>query len=167
VRPRRFIPLHPPCEGAFAKQSIHSMPNIGTVLKSEISRVSRKEARGETQGLKKSIAQYRSQIADLRRRMQALEQQVKRLGKAAARTAPASVEPEEQGSHLRFSAKGLANHRKRLGLSAAAMARLLGVSALSVYKWESGKVRPRARQIEAIAALRGLGKRQVAERLAA
>ena len=38
------------------------------------------------------------------------------------------------------------------------MARLLGVSALSVYKWESGKTRPRAKQIEAIAALRGMGK---------
>ena len=43
--------------------------------------------------------------------------------------------------------------------------RLLGVSALSVYKWESGNTRPRARQIEAIAALRSMGKRDVAQRL--
>ena len=68
---------------------------------------------------------------------------------------------------MRFSAKGLAAHRRRLGLSAAALARLLGVSALSIYKWESGKVRPRAKQIEAIAALRGMGKREAAERLQA
>lgn len=142
------------------------MPNIGSVFKSEISRVSRKEVRGETQALKKSIAQYRTQIADLKRRMQMLEQQVKRLGKVTARVAPVE-EPEESGSNVRFSAKGLANHRRRLGLSAAAMAKLLGVSALSVYKWESGKVRPRARQVESIAALRGLGKKEVAERLAA
>jgi len=141
------------------------MPNIGTVLKSEISRVSRKEVRGETQGLKKSISQYRAQIADLRRRMQTLEQQVKRLGKFSARAAPAAAAAEEPASNVRFSAKGLANHRRRLGLSAAAMAKLLGVSALSVYKWESGKVRPRARQIEAIASLRGLGKKEAAQRL--
>lgn len=141
------------------------MPNIGTVLKSEISRVSRKEVRGETQALKKSVSQYRSQIADLKRRLQALEQQVKRLGKVAAKVAPAQAEAEDGSSHLRFSAKGLAAQRRRLGLSAAAVARLLGVSTLSVYKWESGKTRPRAKQIEAIATLRGMGKREVAQRL--
>ena len=140
------------------------MPNIGTVLKSEISRVSRKEVRGETQSLKKSISQYRTQIADLKRRMQALERQVKRLGKVAARAgAPqAEVEPTTK---IRFSAKSLIAQRHRLGLSAAALARLLGVSALSVYKWESGNTRPRAKQIEAIAALRSMGKRDVAQRL--
>jgi DNA-binding transcriptional regulator YiaG len=141
------------------------MPNIGSVLKSEISRVSRKEVRGETQALKKSVSQYRAQIADLKRRMQALEQQVKRLGKVTTRIAPQSAREAEPESHLRFSAKGLAAQRKRLGLSAAAVAKLLGVSALSVYKWESGKTRPRARQIEAIATLRGMGKREAAQRL--
>jgi DNA-binding transcriptional regulator YiaG len=139
------------------------MPNIGTVLKGEIARVARKELRGETQALKKSISQYRSQIADLKRRMRALELQVKRAGKGKAE---AAVSEAPTGS-LRFSAKGLAAQRRRLGLSAAAVARLLGVSALSVYKWESGKTRPRARQIEAIAALRGMGKREAMQRLEA
>jgi DNA-binding transcriptional regulator YiaG len=146
------------------------MPNIGSVFKSEISRVARKEVRGETQALKQAISQYRTQISDLKRRMQALEKQVARQGKATSRGAAsrAASEPadgEDTGSNLRFSAKGLATHRKRLGLSAAALAKILGVSALSVYKWESGKVRPRAKQIEAIASLRTMGKREAAERL--
>lgn len=142
------------------------MPNIGSVLKSEISRVSRKEVRGETQALKKSVSQYRTQIADLKRRMQALEQQVKRLGKVTTRIAAPQAAAEAEGeSHLRFSAKGLAAQRKRLGLSAASVAKLLGVSTLSVYKWESGKTRPRAKQIEAIATLRTMGKREAAQRL--
>ncbi|MEO5670132.1 MAG: helix-turn-helix domain-containing protein [Ramlibacter sp.] len=140
------------------------MPNIGTVLKSEISRVSRKEVRGETQGLKKSVAQYRSQIADLKRRMQALERQVSRLGKVTSKTAGVDVEAEPE-RQIRFSAKSLLAQRRRLGLSAAALARLLDVSALSVYKWESGNTRPRAKQIEAIAALRSMGKREAAQRL--
>ena len=140
------------------------MPNIGTVLKSEISRVSRKEVRGETQGLKKSVAQYRAQIADLKRRMQSLERQVSRLGKVTAKSAGVDV-AEEPARQIRFSAKSLLAQRRRLGLSAAALARLLGVSALSVYKWESGNTRPRAKQIEAIAALRSMGKREVAQRL--
>ena len=140
------------------------MPNIGTILKSEISRVSRKELRAETLSLKKSVSLYRTQIADLKRRMQALEQQVKKLGKTAGRAAPEAQE-SDGGRQIRFSAKSLAAQRRRLGLSAAALARLLGVSALSVYKWESGNTRPRAKQIEAIAALRGMGKREVAQRL--
>ena len=143
------------------------MPNIGTVLKSEISRIARKEVRGETQSLKQSVAQYRTQIAAMKRRMQVLEQQIKRLGKATAKAIPsaAAATREEAGSNLRFSAKGFATQRQRLGLSAPALASLLGVSAQSVYKWEEGKTRPRAKQLEAIAALRGMGKKAAAARL--
>ena len=142
------------------------MPNIATVLKEEIARVARKEVRGEILKLKKASTQYRSEIAALKRRAQALEQQIKRLGKTAAkktRAAPA----EEPATALRFSAKGLAKQRQRLGLSAASTAALMGVSALSVYKWESGKTRPRASQLPAIASLRKLSKKEAAARLEA
>lgn len=141
------------------------MPNIASVLKSEISRVARKELRGEVQALKKSNAQYRSDIALLKRRLQALEKQVKRLGKVTSRVAPAAAQPKERAT-TRFSAKGFGAQRQRLGLSAAALAKILGVSQLSVYKWEGGKARPRAKQLEAIATLRGMGKREAAAKLA-
>lgn len=144
------------------------MPNIASLLKSEIQRVARKELRAETQPLKKSVAQYRSQIAQLKRRIQALEQLVRRQARGSGRAAAASeADADEGGPSLRFSAKGLATQRKRLGLSAASVAKILGVSALSVYKWESGKTRPRARQLEAIASLRKMGKREAQARLAA
>lgn len=142
------------------------MPNIASVLKSEIQRVARKELRTETQQLKKTVAQYRSQLAQLKRRLQALEQQVRRQSRGGGRAAPAESQDEDSGPSLRFSAKGLATQRKRLGLSAASVAKILGVSALSVYKWESGKTRPRARQLEAIASLRKMGKREAQARLA-
>jgi DNA-binding transcriptional regulator YiaG len=138
------------------------MPNIATVLKAEIARVARKELRGETEALKKSNSQYRSQIADLKRRIGALEKLVKRASRGGGKAV--QDETESTGKH-RFSAKGLAAQRRRLGLSAAAVAKLLGVSALSVYKWESGKTRPRAKQIEAIATLRTMGRREAAKRL--
>ena len=145
------------------------MPNIGSVLKDEIARVARKEQRAEITQLKKNVAQYRSQIAQLKRRMQALEQQVRRLARGAGRAAaaPARSEDDDQGPSLRFSAKGLAAQRQRLGLSAASVAKILGVSALSVYKWESGKTRPRDKQLQAIAQLRKMGKREAMARLAA
>jgi DNA-binding transcriptional regulator YiaG len=68
---------------------------------------------------------------------------------------------------LRFRASGLASHRKRLGLSAADFGKLLGVSGQSVYKWETGEVRPRRSQLESIAAVRKLGRREALARLAA
>ncbi|MEO8655828.1 MAG: hypothetical protein ABI409_16995 [Ramlibacter sp.] len=141
------------------------MPNIASILKAEIARVARREVRGELASLKKAAAAYRSEIAQLKRRAQALEQQMKRLGKGRGRTAP-EAEGDEEGPQLRFSAKGLASQRRRLGLSAEACGALVGATGQSVYKWESGKIRPRARHLPAIAALRKMGKRDAAARLA-
>lgn len=140
------------------------MPNIAVVLKGEIARIARKEIRAETEEFRKASAQQRSHIAALRRRIDALERQLKRVGRTAA--PPATEEESEAGTARRFSASRLAAQRRKLGLSAADFATLLGVSGQSVYKWEHGEARPRARQLEAIAALRGIGKREAAERLA-
>lgn len=139
------------------------MPNIAVVLKDEIARIARKEVRAQTQDFKKASAQYRAHIASLRRRIDELERQVKRAGKRGA-AAPAADEGEASTAR-RFSATRLAAQRRKLGLSAGDFATLLGVSGQSVYKWEHGESRPRARQLEAIAALRGIGKREAAQRL--
>ncbi|MBU0751011.1 MAG: helix-turn-helix domain-containing protein [Gammaproteobacteria bacterium] len=139
------------------------MPNIASVLKEEIARVARKELRVETEKLKKASAQYRSEIAALKRRLAVLEQQVGRLGKATKASTPKSPEP---ATSLRFSAKGFSTQRQKLGLSAADMGVLLGVSAQTVYNWEAEKARPRQQQMAAIAAVRGMGKRDAAARLA-
>jgi DNA-binding transcriptional regulator YiaG len=144
------------------------MPNIASILKSEIARVARKEIRGETVQLKKAVSAYRSQIAALKRRAQALEQQLRGMrkgGGGGAKPAPAESDDESMGA-FRFSAKGLASHRKRLGLSAHDCGILLGASGQSVYKWEDGKARPRAKHLPAIAALRTLGKKEAAAILA-
>ena len=142
------------------------MPNIATVLKDEISRLARKELRGENQALKKASVQYRSDIAALKRRLQTLEQLVKRMQKGGGRFAATTELAEEGEKALRFSAQGLAKQRARLGLSAADAAALMGVSAQSVYKWEDGKTRPRASQLPAIASLRGLSKTEASAKLA-
>ena len=47
------------------------------------------------------------------------------------------------------------------------MATLVEASPLSVYKWESVKVTPRAAQLDRIQAVMKMGKRAVANRLAA
>jgi DNA-binding transcriptional regulator YiaG len=79
---------------------------------------------------------------------------------------PESTASEPSDSpKLRFSAKGVASLRRRLDLSAADFARLTGVSAQSVYLWERGQ-RPRAKQLEALAAARKLSAAGARELLA-
>jgi DNA-binding transcriptional regulator YiaG len=91
--------------------------------------------------------------------VQALEKQASRGPKPTPKVAT-----DSESKH-RFSAKWLATHRQRLGLSAAGYGALLRVSALTVYKWEGGQARPRDRYLPAIAAAKGLGKREAAARL--
>jgi DNA-binding transcriptional regulator YiaG len=136
------------------------MPNIGSLLKSEISRLSRKEVRTEIAALRKASSQYRSSIAALKQQVSSLERQVRRASKT---TAP--VESDEDGVRHRFQAKGLVTHRKKIGLSAADYGRLVGVSGQTIYKWEDGKSHPRASQLQLLAAVRLIGKREAAKRL--
>lgn len=138
------------------------MPNLAAALKAEIARLARKELRASTESLKKMVAAQRSEIAALKQRAATLERQLKRAARGAG-VANAGAEGELPA--VRFSAKGIAAHRQRLGLSADAYGRLLGVTALSVYNWESGKARPRGRLLPAIAAVRKLGKRHATELL--
>jgi DNA-binding transcriptional regulator YiaG len=142
------------------------MPNIASVLKEEIARLARKELKGESQQLKKASAQYRSDIAALKRRVTDLERQLGHVAKSAPRAAQSSAEGESVEAGHRFSAKGLSKLRQRLELSAGDLAKLIGVSGQSIYKWEAGKARPRAAQIAAIAAVRGLSKKAADAKLA-
>jgi len=140
------------------------MPNIASVLKEEIMRLARKELRTETENLKKASAIYRSEIAALKRRAATLEKQIGQLGKKVVGKAE-SEEGTGLEAKVRFSAKGLNSKRQKLGLSAAEMGSLLGVSAQTIYNWEAGTTRPRGPQVAAIAALRAMGKRQITVKL--
>jgi DNA-binding XRE family transcriptional regulator len=141
------------------------MANIASLLKSEISRMARKEVRAETLSLKKAVGVYRAEIAALKKRAQALEVQLRRLGKAHAKAAPVEA-PTQPAQKLRFTAKGLASQRRRLGLSAHDCGLLVGTSGQSIYNWEDGKARPRVKHLPAIAALRSMGKKDAAAKLA-
>jgi DNA-binding transcriptional regulator YiaG len=142
------------------------MPNIASSFKAEISRVARKEVRGEIESLKKAVAIYRSEIAALKRRVQELERSLGQLTKAKPKAPLSSSEPTSS-KPLRFSAKGLISERKRLELSAEDLGLLLNTSSQSIYNWEAGDVRPRAKYLPAIVALKTLGKKDAAAVLAA
>jgi len=140
------------------------MPNIAQVLREEIARVARKQSRPEVASLKRAVARQRADIAALKRQVTELTRKLSAIQK---RPHAAASEPETPAAGLRFRAKGLASHRRRLGLSAAELGRMIGVSGQTVYLWESGRTRPRPSHIPAIAALRSLGRREAANVLAA
>jgi len=144
------------------------MSTFSEQLKSEMTRIAKKEIRAESKTLKNLSTQQRAEIAALKRRVAELETAFKHYNKTSARAQPVAVQPtSEEAVKLRFRARGFASLRQKLDLTAAQMAHLLGVSPQSVYHWEIGKSRPRASQLPAISAVRKLGKKQALARLAA
>jgi DNA-binding transcriptional regulator YiaG len=141
------------------------MTTFAVQLKNEIARIAKKGARAETEALKKTSALYRSEIAELKRRIAALESAITRIGKQSRKAAPSAPVGQEKDK-LRFRMDGFITLRKKLGLSANEMGQLLGVSGQSIYKWEQGKAKPRASQLPAIAAARKMGKKEVMAKLA-
>ena len=142
------------------------MANIGALLKAEITRLCRREIRKELAVVRKASVSSRHHIAALRKQVSALEQKAGQLAKRAGTQAvqqPAGL-PDRP---VRFVAKGLKSLRKRLGVSAAQFAKLVGVSEQSVYNWETRKAIPRKEQFATIISLRGIGKREAQQRLAA
>lgn len=146
------------------------MNSLTQALKAEIARVARKELKDELLALRRTVAAHRSEIAALKRQLKDVGAQLKagqRQKRAeAADAGPADAAPA-RGPRGGFRAEALAAERARLGFTQAQMARLVGVSPLSIYKWESGKVKPRAAQLALIAGVRGMGKREARARLAA
>jgi len=140
------------------------MPNIAAVLKEEISRLARKEIRGETATLQKASAQYRRDIAALKRQVSGLQRQVALLGRKVL-AEPVTKPDGKRTTRVRFTSKGLRAQRKRLGLTAAEYAGLVGVTPQSIYNWEREVARPRKEQVMKLAALRGLGKKEAKVRL--
>ena len=142
------------------------MPNILPALNEHVRRLARREIRGETVKTKRAGAQHRRDIAALKRQVRALTTRLAELEKRGhGRSVAAEAMPAADG--LRFRAAGLKTHRARLGISARDYGRLVGVSGLTIYHWEGGKSRPRQRQLQSLATVRGLGKREALRRLEA
>jgi DNA-binding transcriptional regulator YiaG len=140
------------------------MPNLAVSLKQEITRLARREIRSQTQVLRKASAQYRRDIAGLKRANSKLQSEVTHLERQVGKDAAPQI-TEAEPTKIRFSAKSVVAQRNNLGISAADFGKLVGVTAHTIYKWEHGSARPRKAQLAAFAAIRGLGKTEALERL--
>jgi DNA-binding transcriptional regulator YiaG len=142
-----------------------SMTTLAIALKDEIRRLARKEIKAQTVRTTRAVAQYRREIARLKRQQREQERKIAHLETRARDTVQASSAEVNGGT--RFSSRSVKAQRRRTGLSAADYAKLLGVSPLTIYNWEQNKSRPRKGQFAALVALRGIGKREAKSKLAA
>lgn len=145
------------------------MSTFNDALKSEIARMTRKILKAELQALKKASATHRSDIAALKRENKELRSLLKAQGKTARADIPTPDSAAALSKPTRkrgFGPDQFAALRSKLGISRADMAKLLKASELSVARWETGKATPRAAQLERIAAIRGMGKREASRKLA-
>ena len=142
------------------------MPNVAAVLKAEISRLAKREIKANTSSTKGAVAQFRRDIAKLKRQMQSQQREIAFL-KAQEHKRLRQPQPAEEDEleGVRFSARSAKAQRERLGLSQQNYAKLVGVSPMTIYNWESGNSRPRQEQRAALVAVRGIGKREAMKRL--
>ena len=146
------------------------MSNVVKILKAEISRISKREAKSATKAIGKSNTWLRKTAADLKKRLVLLEKENKRL--VAAMKKFQVEEPQkpdqEEGKKARFTSKGILALRKKLRLSQADFGKLLGTTPHAVYLWEKklGALNLRDKTKAAILSIRGLGAREAKEKLA-
>ena len=142
------------------------MPNIMSALKSEISRLSRKEAKQVVAPVQRASANYRGLIAGLRKQLDALQNEVAALRRVAPKADKAVLAKQAPEGRFWITGPGVKALRKRLGLTQALFGKLAGVSVPTVIKWEGAKGKAPIRLKAAIArlqAMRGMGKKQAAE----
>jgi DNA-binding transcriptional regulator YiaG len=141
------------------------MSNILKELQAEISRLARKEIKGELAQVKKINASQRGLIAGLRRQVDALQKEMGVLKKAAPKAENALAAAQEPQGRFWITGKGVKALRKRLGLTQVQFGKLAGVSGQSVVNWEgsTGKLDIRKAAAGKLQEIRGMGKKEVAE----
>jgi DNA-binding transcriptional regulator YiaG len=147
-----------------------TMSNVVKILKAEIARISKKEAKSATQAIGKSNTWLRKTVADLKKRLVLLEKENKRLVATLRKyqvAQPGKVDTEE-GKKARFTSRGIRALRNKLRLSQADFGKLLGTTPHAVYLWEKkiGALNLRDKTKAALLSIRELGAREANEKLA-
>jgi len=143
------------------------MGKMEQTLKSEITRLAKKQVRATYLPLARDVRRLKRTVSALRKTVAVLA----RLGtelqaQRTAERAQLAAAPEEVRA-ARVSPGLIKKLRARLGITQGELATLVGVSMSAVGSWEYGKAKPEGRNREAVVALRKLGKREVRGILAA
>ena len=129
------------------------MNTFSNAFRAEVVRMARKELKPELQSMRKAITTHRSEIAALKRelktvtsRLNTAQRQIKVADTPKVTTSEISSKP----SQFEFNPELLEKMRTALDITRTDFAQLLGATALSVYKWTTSGVRPRAAQLAKI-----------------
>ena len=140
------------------------MSNIMQELKSEITRLARKEIKQALAPAKRMTAAQRGLIAGLRRQIDAMQKELTALKKSVPAPDKAVLGKQEPEGRFWITGLGVKALRKRLGLTQQAFSKLAGVSSQAVVNWEAhaGKINLRKATSGRLQEIRGMKKRDVA-----
>ncbi len=142
------------------------MPNVGQVIKDEITRLARKEIRAAVDPLRKHVRSLRQTVRSQQEAIDGLEKALRKMaGQGGSGDRSSLYAPDAEETKARVTPASIRRHRLRLGLSQAQLGQLLGVSTNTVVRWEAGSSAPRAHHRTALIRLRDLGVRDVAKML--
>ena len=138
------------------------MSDIRKVMNEEIRRLARKEIKAAMAPLLAAGSVQKKRIAELEKRIKVLE---------AAKPAPKAEQPaiivpaaqDGKEKQIRLTSARIRKVRTKLAISQEQFAKLLGVNTQSVNFWENGKTSPRLILKKQIAAIRDMGKREIAK----
>ena len=142
------------------------MPNVGMVIKDEITRLARKEIRAAVDPLRKQVRGLRQTVKSQTETIDRLEKALKKMvGQAGSGAKTSLYAPDTVETKARVTPASIRRNRLRLGLSQAQLGQLLGVSTNTIVRWEAGSSAPRAHHRTALIRLRDLGVRDVGKML--
>lgn len=142
------------------------MAKIEAAIREGILRGARREVRRMTAPLRRELGRLREVVRRLRADVAAAREAAGRAERARAGEPWRPVATEAELQRARLSPRLIRTLRRRLALSQAGLARLVGVSAAAVVQWERGRSTPTDQNRSAIVGLRRLGRREVKQRLA-
>jgi len=134
--------------------------NLNTVLAEAIAKGAMRATRTPIAALRGDVADLKRQVSELKRILRVIQKDVKQ------EPAPEPQAPEPV--RIRPTGPMVRKLRQRLGLTQVEMAKLIGVSGLTISKWETaeGRIMPRSRTLEALAKVKVMGKREAVKALA-
>lgn len=154
------------------------MNTFSNAFRAEVVRMARKELKPELQGMRKAITGHRTEIAALKRDLKSLTSKVRKLERLVERghaavsrsvlspVAPNSASANRRGRPFVFDHETLIAKRAQFHFTQAEMAKVLQVSSASLYKWETGTVKPQAAQVVRLREVLKMGVRQARAELA-
>jgi DNA-binding transcriptional regulator YiaG len=141
------------------------MGKVGSIINSEIIRLTKGEMRKGSIPLKREVRLLKISVSQVRKSVLTLERLAAHQQKELSKRKIQLEAPPEEIKQLRFSPRLIKSLRKHLGITQKELAILTGVTIGAAHSWEIGKFRPKDNKMGVLVALRKLNRRQVRELL--